>query len=200
MAGVITNWDTLKTKFEECFKPTEDEHALLAQLTQMKKDTHEGMHEFIAKFKKLVNRIPITSQPTPANLKCFFINTQLPEVSFLLRRVVPTNLTHAQALSMKIEDDLILAGKIWKDPNRFKGNSSSESPVTSSTDPMVQKLANELLALKKQVSQAPYAAPYNGIPRRIFPNFQLQIMLLKISLSCLLLQKGLHLKLLHRDQ
>lgn len=33
----ITNWATIKTKFEERFKPIEYAHALLAQLTQMKK-------------------------------------------------------------------------------------------------------------------------------------------------------------------
>lgn len=102
----------MRDKFEECFKPAEDEHALLAQLTQMNKDTHEGMGEFIAKFNKLANIIPINSKPTPENLKCFFINTQLPEVSFFLRQAFPANLVVAQSMATEIEDDLIRAGKI----------------------------------------------------------------------------------------
>lgn len=99
-----------------------------------------------------------------------FSLTQLPEVNFLLRRAIPTNLAVAQTLATKIEDDLILAGKIKKDPNRSKGNSFPKMSTLGTTNSMVQKLANELLALKKQISQGSFAAPYKDIPRRSYPN------------------------------
>lgn len=118
------------------------------------------MQEFIAKSNKLANRILTASQPTAANLKCFFINTQLPKVSFLLRRAAPTTLALAQTLAIEIEDDMILARKIHKDSNQFKNNSFSESSLSGSTNPLVQKLANALLALKKQISQGSSIAPY----------------------------------------
>lgn len=35
----ITNWATLQTKFEKIFKPVEDAHALLDQITTMRKDS-----------------------------------------------------------------------------------------------------------------------------------------------------------------
>lgn len=106
---MIISWATLKDKFKENFKPTKDKHAFLAQLTQMKKNTYEGMHKFIPKFNKLVNRIPTSSQPTTKNIKCFFINTQLPEVSFLLRWASPIDLAAIQTMATQIEDHLILA-------------------------------------------------------------------------------------------
>lgn len=80
----ITNWTTLRTLFEARFKSAKDDHTMLAQLTQTKKEPQEPICEFIEKFNRLHNRIPVTSQPTARNLKCFFINAQLPEVSFLL--------------------------------------------------------------------------------------------------------------------
>lgn len=78
----------------------------------MRKQAHEPMCEFVAKFNKLVTRIPIEAKPTTHNLKCFFINTQLPEVSFLLHRVVIPDLEATQVLATSVEDDLILGGKI----------------------------------------------------------------------------------------
>lgn len=60
----ITNWATLIAKFEERFKLPEDAHALLAQLTQLKKESHVPMREFIAHFNKLIRRIPTVGQPT----------------------------------------------------------------------------------------------------------------------------------------
>ena len=88
----ITNWATLVAKFEERSKTPEDVHALLAQLAQLNKLSHVPMHEFVAHFNKLTRRIPVVAQPTTANLKCFFINAQIPEVSFILRREASTTL------------------------------------------------------------------------------------------------------------
>lgn len=50
----------------------------------------------MAKSNKLHNHILAASQPTGGNLECFFINVQLLEVSFLLRRDNPTDLVVAQ--------------------------------------------------------------------------------------------------------
>ncbi|KAH9324423.1 hypothetical protein KI387_004601, partial [Taxus chinensis] len=50
-----------------------------------------------------------------------------------------------------------------------KSKSSDPSPATSS-DPAFQKMANDLLALKKQLAQAP-SSSYRDVPRRSFvPN------------------------------
>lgn len=97
------------------------------------------MHEFVAKFDKLQNHILVASQPTARNLKCFFINAQLLEVSFLLRRKNPTDLAIAQQMATSVEDDLILAGKIRKDPNKVRSNQVLDASFssTNSVDPMI---------------------------------------------------------------
>lgn len=61
-------------------------------------------------------------------------------------------------MAISVEDDLILVGKIKKDPNKVRNNQIIDSSFssTNSTDPMIQKLANELLALKKQISSRKY--------------------------------------------
>ncbi|KAH9321898.1 hypothetical protein KI387_016537, partial [Taxus chinensis] len=63
----IPDWATMQTKFEARFKPAEDSHALLAQLTHMKKESHEPMREFVAKFNKLIRKIPVIAVPTLEN-------------------------------------------------------------------------------------------------------------------------------------
>ncbi|KAH9305623.1 hypothetical protein KI387_010027, partial [Taxus chinensis] len=51
-----------------------------------------------------------------------------------------------------------------------KSKSSDPSPATSS-DPAFQKMANDLLALKKQLAQASPSSSYQDVPRRSFvPN------------------------------
>ncbi|KAH9307181.1 hypothetical protein KI387_044396, partial [Taxus chinensis] len=61
-ARTITDWDTMTTQFEQCFKPVEDVHALLAQISQIKKESQEPMREFVAKFNKLINKIPVNTR------------------------------------------------------------------------------------------------------------------------------------------
>lgn len=85
-SGSITNWATLLQKFEERFKTIDDGHLLLAQLTQMKKEVHEPMREFVARFNKIVNKLAADKRPTEENQKCFFINAQPPDISFQIRR------------------------------------------------------------------------------------------------------------------
>ena len=53
----ITSWDDMKNAFENRFKTPEHESSLFFQLSQMKKDMHEPMREFVAKFNRLVQRI-----------------------------------------------------------------------------------------------------------------------------------------------
>lgn len=115
-----TTWDILKFHFETHFKTSKDGHTLLAQLTSMKKEPYEPMRDFLSKFNKLKNRISANSQPTAENLKCFFINAQLSEVSFLSRRTPLVDVIVAQTQVVEIEDHLILLGKIKKDPNKTK--------------------------------------------------------------------------------
>lgn len=83
--GSIHNWETLIQKIEDRFKTVDDGHLLLAQLTQMKKQVHEPMREFVARFKKLVNRLAVDKRPIEENENYFFINAQPPDISFQIR-------------------------------------------------------------------------------------------------------------------
>ncbi|KAH9322165.1 hypothetical protein KI387_016804, partial [Taxus chinensis] len=74
----------------------------------------------------------------------------------------------AQATAIRIEDNLIISGELKKESAKPK--SLGPSPTTSS-DPAFQKMANDLLALKKQLAQASPSSSYRDIPRRNFvPN------------------------------
>ncbi|KAH9300405.1 hypothetical protein KI387_011988, partial [Taxus chinensis] len=75
-------------------------------------------------------------------------------------------LATAQSTATEIEDDLILAGRIKKDIPKLKNQGSSQG----NTDPMFQKMANDLISLKKQVSQQGSNVPYRDIPRQNFNN------------------------------
>lgn len=80
----ITSWDDMKDAFETRFKTLENECSLFSQLSQMKKDMHEPMREFVEKFNRLVQRIPTVSRPSAENQKSFFINVVPADISFHL--------------------------------------------------------------------------------------------------------------------
>ena len=63
----IANWNDMKNAFENRFKALENESALFFQLSQMKKEMHEPMREFVAKFNRLIQRIFTTSRPNAKN-------------------------------------------------------------------------------------------------------------------------------------
>ncbi|KAH9305632.1 hypothetical protein KI387_010036, partial [Taxus chinensis] len=51
--GSITDWNTITTHFEQRFKHAEDVHALLAQISHIRKESHVPMREFVAKFNRM---------------------------------------------------------------------------------------------------------------------------------------------------
>lgn len=77
--SVITTWQDLKTRFEARFKVAEDEHSLLAQLSQFKKEIHESMSDFVARFDKILHKIPVNQNSSEENLKCFLLILCLPK-------------------------------------------------------------------------------------------------------------------------
>ncbi|KAH9329257.1 hypothetical protein KI387_001365, partial [Taxus chinensis] len=56
-AGSITSWATLQDAFEDKYKPSKYAFTLLSQITHLKKEANETMHDFIARFKSLINRV-----------------------------------------------------------------------------------------------------------------------------------------------
>ena len=85
----------MRTEFEARFKTAEDEHALLTQLTSIKKQPAMSMRDFIAKFNKINSRIPTTDRPTAGNLKTFFISAMPLDINYDLRRAHPIDLADA---------------------------------------------------------------------------------------------------------
>ena len=63
----ITSWNDMKTAFKNRFKAPKNECSLLLQLSQMKKEMHKPMREFVAKFNRLIQRIPTASRPNEEN-------------------------------------------------------------------------------------------------------------------------------------
>ena len=91
----ITSWDDMKNTFEDKFKAPENEGSLFFQLSQMKKEIHEPMREFVAKFNRLIQRIPTASRPNVENQNSFFINAIHPDISFHLIKYACANLAAA---------------------------------------------------------------------------------------------------------
>lgn len=103
--SLITNWQDLKV--------AEDDHSLLAQLAQLKKEIPESMRDFVARFDKIIHKIPANQKPSDDNLKCFLINSMPSEISFLIHRQRVATLNDVKTLAVELEDDFIIAGK-WK--------------------------------------------------------------------------------------
>ncbi|KAH9311313.1 hypothetical protein KI387_026348, partial [Taxus chinensis] len=67
-------------------------------------------------------------------------------------------------LAISVEDDLIMSSKMKRDPFKSKASSSSSS-LGGNADQLVQKIANDLIAIKKQLAQH---ALYQDVPRKKF--------------------------------
>ena len=61
--GSITNWGDMQNSFEDRFKSSDDKDTLLLQLTQLKKEIHEPIRDFVANFNKIIHKIPTTKRP-----------------------------------------------------------------------------------------------------------------------------------------
>lgn len=143
----------MKNAFESRFKTLENECSLFSQLSQMKKDMHEPMREFVSKFNILVQRIPIASRPSAENQKSFFINVVPSYISFHLIKDACANLATAHRLAIQLEDAFINAGK-WKRDVHTPRTASSSTP----TDPVLQKLMNDIAMVRRQQNKihSPY--------------------------------------------
>ena len=129
----------------------------------MKKEIHVCMQDFVALFNKALRQTPMTSIPNGENQKGLFLTAMPPDIDFPLKRANPQMLVASQNISIELEDDLIIYIKCKKDvqiPN-YQASTSS-----SSNDVLVQKLANDLLVVKKKLPKASFT--YQDIPRK-FP-------------------------------
>ncbi|KAH9330731.1 hypothetical protein KI387_002839, partial [Taxus chinensis] len=61
--------------------------------------------------------------------------------------------------------DLIISRNFKRDPSKSRSSTSSSSTPGPNTDPLVQKLANNLIAINKQLAQY---TPYTDVPSRNF--------------------------------
>lgn len=101
------------------------------------------MRDFVAKFDKIVHKIPTTQRPSDDNLKFLFINSMPSEIIFLIRRQRVQNLAAAETLAVELEDDLITAGK-WK-----REVQTASLQTSTSSDPVIQRLTNDVITLKR---------------------------------------------------
>ncbi|KAH9291008.1 hypothetical protein KI387_044137 [Taxus chinensis] len=113
-----------KLSKEQCPKTEQERN----QISKIKKDPHEPMREFLAKFNKLVNKIPLDTRPIDQIHKCFLLNAQLSEVSYALRRGNLETLDVDQRLAINVEYYLIMSGKLKRESFKSKSYSSTPSP------------------------------------------------------------------------
>ena len=111
----------------------------------MKKEMHEPMREFFAKFNRLIQRIPATSRPNEENQKILFFNVVPLDVSFHLIEDVVIDLAPTQRLAIQLEDALITTRK-WRREVQTSGTASSSAPI----DPVMKNLMNNVAMMKRQ--------------------------------------------------
>ena len=118
------------------------------------------MRYFVAKFNKIIHKIPAAKRPNVENRKSFFVNAMPPDINFHLRRNRVADVEAAQRLAIELEDDLLATGK-WK---KEMQNSKSQPSSSEKSDPLVQKLINDVMTLKKQLPKM--NTHYQDIPRK----------------------------------
>lgn len=104
----------------------------------------------------------MTSAPNDENKNGFILNAMTPNIYFLMKIDNPPMLASSQTLAIELEDDLIIFVK-WKKDVQIPNPQASTS--SSSNDTLIQKMANDLLVVKKQLPKASFS--YQDIPREV---------------------------------
>jgi hypothetical protein len=113
--GIITSWAVMSKKFLARFKPVEDSHQLLAQLSNSKIKKNEPMRKFVARFNHLVTRLTHMLDISEGIFLRSFINVLPSKITFFLKSAHEIELLTAQERAIEIEDNMVTSRKMKTD-------------------------------------------------------------------------------------
>jgi hypothetical protein len=112
LAGSILSYDALEDSFLRQWGERKDHLDYLTEFGSLKKKGSETIMEFIQRFNKLYNKIPIKVKPSQPASKVTFGGAFEPDFALLLRERRGADLTRMQDDAMEIESNMMASGKL----------------------------------------------------------------------------------------
>ena len=123
--GSINNWDELERRFTERWGEKRDHGYSLTEFNAIKKKSDENMNDFVKRFNKLYNSLPLEMKPPPIGARVVFAGAFEPEFSFTLRERRSPTLEQIQTDALEIEANMSATGK-GQDKGKGKEESSAQ--------------------------------------------------------------------------
>jgi hypothetical protein len=166
-AGSILSYDALEDSFLRQWGERKDHLYYLTEFGSLKKKSSETVMEFIQRFNKLYNKIPVEVKPSQPAAKVTFAGAFEPDFALLLRERRGADLTRMQDDAMEIESNMMASGKLKtkiemgnRETKRFKEQAGPSGSGRSSDDKIddmariIKELSNKISRMELDQSKA----------------------------------------------
>lgn len=171
----IPTWEEMERLFIQRRGEKRDHGYSLTNFNAIKKKPDESVVEFIKRFNKLYNSLPVEIKPPPAGEKITFAGGFESDFGFTLRERRSPNLDQIQTNALEIEANLVAAGKTPEtQPIQDKGKSkveSSQSQTSENMSNVIKTLSNKLIKLELESKNSQRQAQRN---RNFNPQYRRQ--------------------------
>jgi hypothetical protein len=166
-AGSILSYDALEDAFLRQWGERKDHLYYLTEFGSLKINKSKTIMEFIQRFNKLYNKIPVEVKPSQPAAKVTFAGAFKLDFSLLLRERRGATLTRMKDNSIEIESNMMDSGKLKtkletgnRETKRFREPAGPSGPSRSSDDKMddmariIKELSNNISILELDQSKA----------------------------------------------
>jgi hypothetical protein len=165
-AGLILSYDALEDAFLRQWGERKDHLYYLTEFGYLKKKNSETAMEFIQRFNKLYNKIPVEVKPSQPAVKVTFLGAFEPDFALLLRERRGATLTRMQDGAVEIESNIMASDKLKtkvetgnREIKRFSEQAGPSGPSRSSDDKMddmariIKELSNKISRMELDQSK-----------------------------------------------
>jgi hypothetical protein len=111
-AGSVLSYDSLEDDFLRQWGKRKDHLYYLTEFGSLRKKNSKTVMEFIQRFNKLYNKIPVEVKPSQPVAKVNFAGAFEPDFALLLRERRGTTLNRMQDDVVEIESNMMASGKL----------------------------------------------------------------------------------------
>jgi ribonuclease HI len=165
--GSILSYDALEDLFLKQWGERKDHLYYLTEFGSLRKKGSETVMEFIQRFNKLYNKIPVEVKPSQPAAKVTFAGAFEPDFALLLRERRGADLTRMQDDAVEIESNMMASGKLKmkiemgnRETKRFREQAGPSGSGRSSDDKMddmariIKELSNKISRMELDQSKS----------------------------------------------
>jgi ribonuclease HI len=174
-AGSLGSYQALENAFIRQWGERKDHLYYLTEFGALKKKGSESVLEFIQRFNKLYNKIPVEVKPSQPAAKVTFAGAFDPDFALLLRERRSVDLPKMQDDAVEIESNMMASGKlkaktdnVIKENRKFKEQAGPSGSGKSAGD-RIEEMSRVIQQLSNKISKMELEKPRrDNFPRKDF--------------------------------